>query len=134
MINRGQGAVVLTNSDSGEQLALEIMTSVANAYQWPIMRSCTSKALTKEEILRYSGVYQAEKGSTVTISENANGLFIFPASPKKEISLFKIGENQFVLADTADYLAISFDQEAGVIKRMTLTQNFGEITKLKKVK
>lgn len=133
MVSSGQGAVVLTNSDSGEHLALEIMTSIANTYDWPVMQTYVSLAVTKEEMRNYSGVYQADNGTTVTIGENAKGLFIIPASPKKELSLFKIQANRFTVEGSPDYLAISFDKEAGLIRGVTIMEKFGKVNKLKKI-
>jgi hypothetical protein len=31
----GEGAVVMTNSDSGVELAWDVMRTIAHVYQWP---------------------------------------------------------------------------------------------------
>ena len=37
-VESGQGAVVMTNSDSGALLIREILESIANEYGWPALR------------------------------------------------------------------------------------------------
>lgn len=131
--DKGQGAVVLTNSDTGEELALQIMTSIANSYNWPVMKTYLSRKLTTEEISSYKGNYQSKVGTTITIGENEDGLFLIPHLPKKEIPMYKISDNQFTLKDSPDFVTISFDKENGITTGIVIAQKLGKVDRLKKV-
>lgn len=133
IISAGQGAVVLTNSDSGENLSLEIITGIANAYNWPVMKTLSAMEVSKEEIQNYVGSYQSESGTTIIIGENSNGLFLIPSSPKKELTLSKTADNEFTLPEASDYIKIFFDRTPdGTVVGVNFTQNMGRTDHLTK--
>jgi CubicO group peptidase (beta-lactamase class C family) len=56
---RGQGAVVMTNSDAGMALVGEIMQAIATEYGWPgfAPRVITALAMAADTMREYAGVY-----------------------------------------------------------------------------
>ncbi len=72
----GEGAVVMTNSDSGGVIMEEVMRSIASAYAWPdfapAMRTLTDVA--PERLARLTGVYQYDDGSNYIVRRHAGRL------------------------------------------------------------
>jgi CubicO group peptidase (beta-lactamase class C family) len=56
---RGQGAVVMTNSDAGMALVGEILQAIAREYRWPgfVPRMITPLAMTPDAMRAYAGRY-----------------------------------------------------------------------------
>lgn len=130
---KGQGAVVLTNSDKGEKLALQIMTGIADAYHWPVLKTYLYKEVSKEEISSYTGRYQAANGTIITIVDNRSGLLLTTVSPKKELPLYKISDTEFTLKASPDFVRVYFNSESGRVTGMTIAQNLGRVDNFKKV-
>jgi hypothetical protein len=75
LVQRGEGVVVMSNSDSGDQLVSEIVQALARTYQWPgnAARELIPAALSPEALRAYVGVY-AVPGSAVRVTlELENG-------------------------------------------------------------
>jgi len=73
----GQGAVVMTNSDNGQPLAMEIIRSIAREYDWPDYRP-EEKVIAKVDpaIYRaYIGDYELGPGLIITIRRENDRLF-----------------------------------------------------------
>lgn len=95
-IGTGQGAVVMTNSDTSRQLLLEIMRSIAKEYGWldflpkeKVIASIDSKIYDN-----YVGQYQVEPGLILTIT-NENGKLISQATGEPKLELFAESETDF---------------------------------------
>ena len=60
VLNTGQGAVVMTNSENGHFLAMEIMRGIAQVYHWPDFRAVekTAVSLSAERYAAYAGQYE----------------------------------------------------------------------------
>jgi CubicO group peptidase (beta-lactamase class C family) len=59
---RGQGAVIMTNSDAGSAIASEILRAMAEEYDWPTSRSVekTLATVAPEKVARIAGRYAFE--------------------------------------------------------------------------
>jgi CubicO group peptidase (beta-lactamase class C family) len=68
---RGQGAVVMTNLDDGEELALEVLRGIARVYGWPDLYP-REKALAQVD----PGVYDAYAGQYQYVDEPDYGLLV----------------------------------------------------------
>jgi CubicO group peptidase (beta-lactamase class C family) len=72
----GDGAVVMTNSDSGGVLMEEVMRSIAFAYGWPdfapAMRTLADE--TPETLARLTGAYRFDDGSIYIVRRRPRGL------------------------------------------------------------
>jgi len=84
----GQGAVVMTNSENGAQLILEILRSIAAEYGWPDYRM-------KERVVAkidpsiydaYVGEYEVAPGLILTVTKEGDKLFSqSPGQPRSEM-------------------------------------------------
>ncbi|PIE35817.1 penicillin-binding protein 4 [candidate division KSB3 bacterium] len=57
---KGQGAIVMTNADTGHQLAMEMMRGLSELYDWPAFRVEEKSVVTvePERAERYAGTYK----------------------------------------------------------------------------
>lgn len=91
--DRGQGAVVMTNSNNGSQLLMELLRAVATEYGWEDLKpeARTSVQVSQDLLKTYVGKYQATNGPLFTVSLEDDKLFIQqPQRAKMEL----IGETQ----------------------------------------
>ncbi len=118
----GQGIVVMTNSDNGTRLAMEILRTVAFHYNWPDYKPVkrTIAEIQPEILENYTGLYQLETGMLIEINVSGKGLVIkFPGEqgltflPSSESSFFDTTseiELKFNINDTekSEQLLLSF--------------------------
>jgi CubicO group peptidase (beta-lactamase class C family) len=87
-MNSSQGAVVMTNAESGAPLALEILRSVAAEYGWPDYRP-RERVITKVNSAIFSdyiGEYELAPGAVVTITRVGDKLMSrAPGQPEAEL-------------------------------------------------
>ncbi len=88
----GEGAVILTNSDSGTILIREILATLAAAYGWTDFspEERPSPALPSAELKRYEGAYPSPRFGTIYVraledrllvsSQNRPAVEFFPES------------------------------------------------------
>jgi hypothetical protein len=65
----GEGAIVMTNSDSGGEIAGEVIRTIAHVYQWPDYAppARTLAKVSPQALQRFTGVYQLNDGSTYAV-------------------------------------------------------------------
>ncbi|GAK51571.1 beta-lactamase [Candidatus Moduliflexus flocculans] len=95
----GQGAVVMTNSENGHFLAMEIMRGIARVYNWPDFRAQEKQTmpLTSEAAQRYVGTYTFDTppGMVLTVASTEKGLSVeltgqqFEMYPETEVDFFE---------------------------------------------
>jgi len=75
--HRGQGAVVMTNSDNGGRLIGEILRSIAAEYGWPGYLQPERDVVTVEPQLYddYAGVYRMADGTEITVFRDGDALY-----------------------------------------------------------
>ena len=76
---RGQGAIIMTNSDTGHQLAMEMMRGIAEIYDWPDFRTQEKTVINvePERAKQYVGMYEFTNGTqkfTTRITSKKEGL------------------------------------------------------------
>ena len=128
----GQGAVVMTNGDSGGQLASEIFRSIAREYGWPDFKPVERVLATvNPEIFKnYVGEYDV-RGKVLVTLENGK-LFLQPPGGGKD-ELFPSSETEFFL--TVQNLRIVFTKDAqGAVTGATVHFGSGQALEGKKVK
>jgi CubicO group peptidase (beta-lactamase class C family) len=101
-VHKGQGAVVMTNSDSGNELVFEILRSLSSVYGWGILQSkeVILTEISPEKLSPYVGDYRAadEPDTPVLVSIENNQLHI--KSPETgDWPLSPISETEFVYLD-----------------------------------
>jgi CubicO group peptidase (beta-lactamase class C family) len=72
----GEGAIVMTNNDSGGEILGEVMRTIAYVYQWPDFTPPTRvlAKLPPESLDRFAGVYQLNDGSTYLARKDGDHL------------------------------------------------------------
>lgn len=109
LLNRQQGAVILLNSDGGEQLMQQFITSVAHAYDWPVMQSISAVALPGSQAEALAGLYEEpETGHELLITQTAAGLQLSKPGSRERVDLLHLGELKFTSDRAQDYLRLSF--------------------------
>ncbi|HEY4310650.1 MAG TPA: serine hydrolase [Pirellulales bacterium] len=95
-LDRGQGAVVMTNSDSGNRTVNEVMNSIAAAYDWPgfLPPEREVSALDPELLDRLVGDYALNVASLATISRRGDSLFL-KLPRQEEIELHPASATEF---------------------------------------
>jgi CubicO group peptidase (beta-lactamase class C family) len=121
--NQGDGLVVMTNGDSGGQLASEILRTVAHEYGWPDFQP-VERTITKvdaKSLDEYIGSYRLNPNATFQITREGDQLFEqLTGQPK--FPIFPQGEREFFLK-VVD-ARIDFDVDAsGRATALTLHQN-----------
>jgi hypothetical protein len=92
----GDGAVVMTNSDSGGQIGDEIMHAIAAEYNWPDFRPMVRTAVTPDPkvLPQYTGTYTLAPNFDLVITVE-NGQLITQATGQGKIPLFAESETKF---------------------------------------
>ena len=87
-VSSGKGAVVMTNSENGAPLALELLRSIAAEYGWPDYRP-RERVITRVDPAIYSdyiGEYELAPGAVVTITRVGDKLMSRgPGQPEAEL-------------------------------------------------
>jgi len=116
-MQRGEGAVVMTNSDAGDRLVAEIMQALARAYRWPgftaheIIPTTVSPAVFGD----YVGQY-ALPGTTIRVTVRAEGEALVITLPGgAESELVPVDRDWFAVAATADRLRFERGEAGRVV-------------------
>jgi CubicO group peptidase (beta-lactamase class C family) len=101
-VHKGQGAVVMTNSDNGNDLVFEILRSLASVYGWSILqpKEAAVVEIVPEKLTPYVGDYRAvdEPDTPVLVSIEKDQLHI--QSPDTgDWALSPVSETEFVYLD-----------------------------------
>ncbi len=96
----GQGAVVMTNSENGAQLMLEVLRSIAAEYGWPDYQP-RERVITKIDPSIYDayvGEYEVAPGLILKVTKEGDKLFSqSPGQPRSE--MLAESETTFFLRD-----------------------------------
>lgn len=103
----GQGAAVMTNSDSGGSLAEEVLLAIAHEYGWSGYKpkEITTVHVDPHVLADYAGTYKLPPDQTLTIAQEGDKLLLeadgqkFEMVPESETKFFVLGPDfalQFV--------------------------------------
>jgi CubicO group peptidase (beta-lactamase class C family) len=97
--NNGDGAVIMTNSDNGGQLATEILRTIAYEYKWPDFgphETAARKAITisSDILAKYAGIYAMSPNVNMTVTL-VDGQLISQMTGQSKIPLFAESETMF---------------------------------------
>jgi CubicO group peptidase (beta-lactamase class C family) len=119
----GKGVVIMTNSDSGGQLADEIVRAIASEYSWPDYPLPKEKTVSSSDPAKYSefeGQYALQPTFTLTITrENDRLMSQVPGQAKCE--LLPEGKDKFFFADFEAELTFVRD-ETGKVTQLIVHQ------------
>ncbi len=101
-VNKGKGAVVMTNSDNGNELVMEILRSLSSVYGWSILqpKEVVLIGIAPEKLIAYAGDYRAsdETDTPVVVYIEKDQLRMM--SPETgDWALSPISETEFVYMD-----------------------------------
>jgi CubicO group peptidase (beta-lactamase class C family) len=101
-VNKGQGAVIMTNSDGGNELVFEILRALSSVYGWSILepREMDLVEIAPEKLISYTGDYRAadEPDTPVVVYIEKDQLHINSAETG-DWALSPISETEFVYMD-----------------------------------
>jgi CubicO group peptidase (beta-lactamase class C family) len=125
--NNGDGAVIMTNSDSGGQLASEILRTIAYEYQWPNFApheipQRKEITVSAEILAKYVGIYSMAPGVNMTITLADNQL-VSQMSRQGKVPLFAESETMFFLEVVDAEIEFPRDDKKGPVSRLILHQN-----------
>lgn len=127
LINQRDGAVILLNSDGGTKLMQEFMTSVAHAYDWPVMKSARALPISDELQLKLIGNYRDPATDKVLIVENIKSrLKVKTSNSRTTYDLFRIDDNIYTFRNGQDYYRISFNLTGQKVDSLIYTQSIGK--------
>lgn len=92
----GEGAAVMTNSDSGMEVAEQVVAAIATAYGWPDFQPAerTQIKLDHAALEKYAGVYEIQPGVDVTFTLEGDQLMTqLTGQPK--IPVYPEGKDKF---------------------------------------
>jgi hypothetical protein len=115
--NRGDGVVVMTNSDTGGALATEIVQAVAREYGWAGLapQHIVPVSLPPETLGRLAGRYATTGARPTEVSIRINGgVPIFVAPDSSEIELIPTAEDSFALANSGTPLRVERSADGSV--------------------
>ncbi len=129
--NNGDGAVIMTNSDSGGQLATEILRTIAYEYKWPDFapHEINHKEITvsSDILAKYVGVYSMAPGVNMTITL-ADGQLISQMSRQGKVPLFAESETMFFPKVVDAEIEFPRDDKKGPASQLILHQNGRDMT------
>ena len=121
-LNTGQGAVVMTNSENGHFLAMEIMRGIAQVYHWPDFRTVekTAVSLSAERYSAYAGQYEFFEPAGMSLQVSAGDGRIHVTLSNQAFELFP--ENETTFFEPLSGMTITFmPHDDGQIKGLLFT-------------
>jgi len=92
----GQGFAIMTNSDTGDQLASEFLRAVAKEYKWPDFQTAERPqvAIDPKIFDAYVGRYQLAPNFILTVTRDGDR-FITQVTGQGQVEIFPEGEHDF---------------------------------------
>jgi CubicO group peptidase (beta-lactamase class C family) len=130
--HNGEGAAVMTNAQGGMRLALQIMSSIAVAYDWPDFRPVvrTVVEVDRSVLARYVGTYELTPAFSITFSLDGDQLMT-QATNQPKVPVFPESKTKFFLK-VVDAEVEFFPDDKGQVTYMVLHQNGHETKGVKK--
>lgn len=132
---RGQGAAIMTNSDAGGTLALEILRAIAEEYAWPSQRPVekTVAAVSPEMPTRIAGRYALETAPSIFIIITADsGRVLAEVTGQFKTEIYPESETQYFSVDRD--IGFTFGPiEAGKVTSLVARVGAGGTFKAKRV-
>jgi hypothetical protein len=121
---RGQGAVVMINSNEGAPMIEEILRAVAREYEWPgFFPEAPTGAVPAGSLDAFTGSYAGGSRSFNVTSEGGRLRLAAPGQPALELRPTTESSFRAVALD----VEVAFDLVDGAVKSFTLRQGGREI-------
>lgn len=114
--NHGDGAVIMTNSDNGAQLANEILRTLAHEYGWPDFQPKERKMITvsRNILAQYVGTYALVPKLNIMITLEG-GQLMAQASGQGKLPLFASSDSKFFYKVVDAEIEFTTDEKGSVI-------------------
>lgn len=127
--NLGRGAIVMTNSDSGDDLILEVILAISEAYGWPrpefLPREHVLAEVAPQSFDAFTGRYELKPGFLCAVTTNEQRLFFQP-DDQPAFELYPESETKYFAK--AVELEIEFvKDESGAVNGLMFRQNGSEL-------
>lgn len=122
-IQRGQGAIVMKNSEAGWPIFVEIERAIATEYGWPdfLPEPKVPALVDASVLLSYTGRYKLNERFDFLVTQEGDNLFIQPTG-QEPLPLFAEANDKFF--STVVEATVSFDMgEKGDVSGLTFQQN-----------
>lgn len=115
-VHRGQGAVVMTNSDTGGGLLSEVINAIAAIYGWPDYASDPKPLAQMDPKIydRYVGVYEIGPNQTFSVTREGDRLYIQTPDHEKA-PVFLESTTDFFLTMADERIGFMVDGEGSVM-------------------
>lgn len=123
--NHGDGAVIMTNSDRGGQLATEIRRTIAREYGWPDFQpveNTVGKVEDPKLLARYVGAYQMPSSALMLVTLDGSQLSI-KLGNQKAVPVFPESETMFFAKVVDAKIEFGKPDAEGVPNQLILHQN-----------
>jgi CubicO group peptidase (beta-lactamase class C family) len=123
--NSGDGAVIMTNSDSGGQLATEILRTIAHEYGWPDFQpaeNTVSKVVDPKILARYVGAYRMASGANMLVTRDGSQL-LTRLGNQPAVPIFPESETMFFAKVVDAKIEFAKRDADGVAGQLILHQN-----------
>jgi CubicO group peptidase (beta-lactamase class C family) len=116
-LNSGRGAVVMTNSENGAQLTVEILRSIAAEYGWPDYRPKERSVAQVDPAVyeAYVGEYEIAPGFILKVTKEGDKL-MSEASGQPRSELFPETETTFFVKDADATFTFIKDEKGRVVQ------------------
>lgn len=101
-VNKGQGAVVMTNSENGNELVMEILRGLSSVYGWSILqpKEVVLVEIAPEKLISYAGDYRAaDEPDMPVVMYIEKGQLRMKSPETGDWALSPISETEFVYMD-----------------------------------
>jgi CubicO group peptidase (beta-lactamase class C family) len=120
---RGQGSVVMINSNRGGQIIREVERAIAREYNWPdyLPQDPPIVEVAPATLDAYAGVYEPRPGVQFTITREGEGLML-QLTGQPALPLFAESETSFFARAVRAEIAF-VRKESGQVDELVFTQN-----------
>jgi CubicO group peptidase (beta-lactamase class C family) len=132
-LDRGQGAVVMTNSDIGHPVVTEVLNAIADVYGWPgyLPPERETVALSSETLERYAGKYDLGAAGALVVRREGDRLLAKSPLAGPEVELYFATPTEFFSDNPA--VAGKFVVEGDEAAREVVMQTGDRESRLKRL-
>ena len=129
----GCGAVVMANSDSGDDLNEAILRSIANEYGWPDYRPKVRAVATVDPLVyaQYAGRYKINPELLLSVTTEEGKLYV-QATDQPKVQLHPESKTKFFVTEAEVHITF-FPDEKGDVSEVVVNVN-GQDVKAKRIR
>ena len=127
LMERGQGYIIMTNSDEGWRIVEKLEHTIAQAYEWPSVQSANKRRSVQDGPIydEYIGEYELRPDFLLTIKKAGNDLLLH-IPQQAPLALTQVGDMVYQLANLEDTVTF-LRNEQGTIDMLILQQEASQL-------